>query len=359
MDLKKILAGKKDVFGLDIGSSYIKAVQLQLTETGYKVIAANRVEIAFDSSSKRAETAKLIKTINNCVKSARIKTKYAVCGVCGPSVASRPFNFTSLQNQDIDNAVLREVEQVCPFDYGKFIVDYQLIDNNDGNPEKAADSEQNNNTQGVLVAATNDLIARKNKLARAAYFNCVLMDVDGLALLNCFLQCEENKEGQTTAILDVGSKFTNLSILNKNGPPFVRDVAHAGDEIISKIADEHKLSPQELQEVLSGTQDKKQNIGKFTDSLPQACTKLISDIMETLRYHMAQEGSGVDNIFVCGGFAQTEGFIELLDYRLPSKVVLWNPFKKMRYDSQTSGFEIIEKHGPSLALAAGLAMRTI
>ena len=64
-------------------------------------------------------------------------------------------------------------------------------------------------------------------------------------------------------------------------------------------------------------------------------------------------------VLVSGSFALAAGLVELLDEQLPGKTVLWNPFKRIRYDIDTTGFEIIQKYGPALTVATGLAMRTL
>jgi Tfp pilus assembly PilM family ATPase len=82
--------------------------------------------------------------------------------------------------------------------------------------------------------------------------------------------------------------------------------------------------------------------------------------METLRYYAAQpESNFVEKIFVCGGFAAVKGFVELLDKRLPAKVVLWNPFEKISCVGGRSCEKTLKEDGPAMAVAAGLAMRSI
>jgi Tfp pilus assembly PilM family ATPase len=79
-----------------------------------------------------------------------------------------------------------------------------------------------------------------------------------------------------------------------------------------------------------------------------------------LRYYTAQEKSAqVEQIFVCGGFALVNGFVQTLDSRLDAKVLLWNPFDKMKCDAGNDCSEMLQKTGPALAVAAGLAMRSI
>jgi type IV pilus assembly protein PilM len=357
LNFKRLFSGNRDVFGLDVGLSYVKAVQLRQDENGYSVIAAGRTEVMGDGADDRAKINNLVTAIRKCVKSARIKTKHAVCGICGPSVALRPFKLPVMETKEIEEAVLSEAEQVCPFERGQFIVDYQLFHNARGKLQESANSQQNNKIQGVFAAAATNMIGYKNQLVKAASLNCVLMDVDGLALLNCFLECEKPERSETIAILGVGEAFTNLVISGSNGTPFVRDIPHAADEIINHVAGEHNLSGQAARDILCGSPDK--DIGEFKGSLERSSAKLIADIAQTLRYYTVEEGQGVAKIFVCGGFAGTNGFIELLNNQLPLEVVLWNPFNKMRYGGAAHGIEMLKEQGFALALAAGLAMRTI
>jgi type IV pilus assembly protein PilM len=321
------------------------------------VIAAGRTKVIQDSADEQAEISNIVTAIRKCVKSAQIKTKHAVCGICGPNVALRRFEFPAMETEEIEQAILSEAGQVCPFEQGQFTLDYQLFHNAGGNLQATSNSQQNDKIQGVLAAATMGMIGYRSQLVRAASLNCVLMDVDGLALLNCFLACEKAEHTDTIAMLGVGETFANLAILGNDGIPFVRDIPHAADEIINRVADEHNLSTQAARDILCGLGDK--DIGKFRDSLKTASAKLIADIVQTLRYYTAEEGRAIDKIFVCGGFACTNGFIELLNNQLPLEVVLWNPLDKMRYDDAVQGIETLKKHGSSLALASGLAMRTI
>ena len=90
-----------------------------------------------------------------------------------------------------------------------------------------------------------------------------------------------------------------------------------------------------------------------------ACNKLITDVTETLRYYAVRNKSEtIEKIYVCGGFALIDGFMDLLKTQFPA-AVLWNPFEKISYDVSAPYAEIIRKKGPVMAVAAGLAMRAV
>jgi len=341
---------KDTILGLDIGSSAVKVVALQKGDAGYSVIAVGKCEIAASQNDYDQHRINIVKAIRECYEQVRIKTKMAVCGVSGPEVAVRDFEFAPLSAEDIEAAVLLEASQVCPFNAADSAVGYHIIPNGD------------DKTRGVLVAATNNLVTSKVRLAKEARLNCVLMDVDGLALLNCFNGLtnghEKPEAEQTVAILNVGGTHTTLAIMDNDGWPFIRDMTYAGNDIVAHIVAMSNMSTETVKGILSG--DSASDEAELNDSLEKACHKLIADVGETLRYYTAQSASAnVEKLFVCGGFALTGGFVELLNRRLGVEVVLWNPFDKIRHNANRQYEDIYAQNGPAMAVAAGLAMRTI
>jgi type IV pilus assembly protein PilM len=265
-------------------------------------------------------------------------------------VAVRDFEFPPLSDEEIEAAVLLEAAQVCPFNAADSAVGYQVIPNG------------HEKTRGVLVAATNPLVQSKMQLARKAGLKCVLIDVDGLALLNCYNGLarghENHPAGQTVAILNVGASRTTLAVMDRNGWPFIRDMTYAGDDIVAQIAAQKGQTTEDVRSILSG--DSAPEEPNIREGLEKACLRLITDVGETLRYYVAQSKSPtVDKLLVCGGFALTRGFVELLNSRLGTQAVLWNPFETVRCGQNRQCQEILATTGPAFAVAAGLAMRSI
>ena len=351
LNLKRSIHLVKDaILGLDIGSSAVKIVALKKDDEGYSVTAIGMREIAASEDDYNQHRINTIKAIRECFEQAKIKTNMAVCGVSGSEVAVRDFVFPPLSKEDIEAAVLLEASQVCPFDASDSAVGYHLIPNGD------------DKTRGVLVAAMNTLITSKVQLAKEARLNCVLMDVDGLALLNCFNGLanghEKTETNQTVAILNVGGTHTTLAIMDNDGWPFIRDMAYAGNDIVAQIAAGNDTSKETVSGILFGASVA--NDAGLSDSLEKACHKLIADVGETLRYYTAQSSSSnVEKLFVCGGFALAGGFVELLNRRLGVEAVLWNPFDNICHNANRQYEDIYAKTGPAMAVAAGLAMRSI
>lgn len=343
---------RTEVIGVDIGSFAVKIVQLRKTHSGWLVSAAGVVDITEGGkeSTSRSE-ANSLRAIHNCLRLTGVKTKLAICGIGGPEVAVRNFEFPAVPPEEAERAILLEAKQVCPFNTDDIAFDYRLI------------PESNGKTKGYLVVANNKLVKGKTRLVKKAHLNCALMDVDGLALLNCFNELEKPRDGHGTAILNIGSRHTTLAIEGSNGWPFVRDLNYAGDSIIRTVAAENNVSPESVKTMLSS--DSKEVKADIHQSLEKACSRLITDINKTVRYYGARgRSSDIRKILVCGGFALFRELIRLLDSQLPMEVKLWNPFEKMRCHAGRNHRAallkgIVRKNGPAMAVAAGLAMRSI
>jgi type IV pilus assembly protein PilM len=339
--------GQNEVLGLDIGSSSVKIIQLRTNGENRTVSKAGIIDICSSAEDSNHNEAETVKAIRNCFRTSGARTRLAVCSVCGSEVAVRDFSFPDLLPDEVASAVMLEASQVCPFNVDDGAVDYQVID------------KDSNQLTGVLVAATNKLVRTKTHLASSASLKNVLMDVDGLALLNCLEQCEDPDIVKTTAVLNVGNNYTTLAVVGRDSVPFVRDMTFAGNDIINRLAELNDVSPDQIRHLLSEEEGSSEAGFDIQSSLASACEKIITDVTSTLRYYTAQgKTEFIEKVLVCGGFALVKGFVELLDNHLPAKVELWNPFDRIQCDDAGCK-DILKEKGPAMAVAAGLAMRGI
>ena len=341
----------KGVVGLDIGSSSVKMVKLSKDGDEYVVNAAARSDIDAAGGSDKHKRSATIAAIKDCLKAGDVSDDYVVCGLCGSEVVVRPFSFPNLPAEQIAQAVKFEAEQVCPFDTKNITVDYQIVESKTG--------QEGGKIDGILVAAAPSAIEKKTQLAASAFAKCALMDADDLAVLNCFSHCEKDFDSKSVAVIDIGSKFTNVVILGSDGLPFIRDLPYAADDIIASLVEQDDKPDGPARDIDSVKKD------LYSSQVPEskleeACEGLIAGINKTLRYYSIKDASEtVTQIYICGGFSTVPGLVELLGRYLFAEVILWNPFTKMRSREGTGHEDLLEKDGPSMALAAGLAMRTI
>ena len=167
------------------------------------------------------------------------------------------------------------------------------------------------------------------------------------------------------AVLNLGDSCVSIAIADPGGRPFVRDIGTsvAGDARPSLAAG--RGAPHGSFSIGDGW-------SAHSNHQPATNDSLVEDVTTTLRYYAAQEGSArVDRLLVCGGSAAAEESVELLRTRLNIEVEPWNPptdggfrmedrgLKETNDDSPPSAICNLQRYGPSLAVATGLAMRSV
>ena len=180
---------KKPVVGLDIGSTSVKMVSMSANGDGRHVTAATMSAIDSAQDENSPSQKSVIAAIEECLRSSRggiSRNSNFVFGLSGPKVKVSSFNFASLTLEEVANAVMLEAAQICPFDIRSSIVDYQLIETDKSDSDGPRKKRKvYPSTTGVLAVAAKEVISEKQRLAEEGLLKCVLMDSDGLALLNC------------------------------------------------------------------------------------------------------------------------------------------------------------------------------
>lgn len=334
-----------ETFGLDIGSQTVKAVKMDANnDGGFKAVNIGLKDLRSVKSSGD-HTRDTIRAIQDCLSQASIGSEHAVCGVNGPEVAVRSFTFPKMPLEEIGQAVVLEAEQVCPFEIKQSIVDYNLTDSDDGK------------VHGVLVAATADTITKKSLLAKKANLKPVLMDAESLAIINCFDGCKKENLPATYGILNFGSSEASLIITHSNRAPFVRALQYSGNDIIKWFCDSNGMKSSDAYDLVFGNVQP-DDPAQFQSDITMACSNVVNDIAETLRFYSSDRNKNVEKIFLCGGFSCSENIVNILANNILCDVELWNPFESIELGKNIDD-ESVKKYGPSFAVAAGLAMRKV
>jgi type IV pilus assembly protein PilM len=380
---------RKNLVGLDIDASTVRMVQLRKGGGEYvaKAAVTNIAPWVGDPQLRRIHT---VKAILQGLSHAGITTKYAVCGLRGPEVVVRDFEFPAMTPEEIAGAVELEVSQICPFLAEESTFDFQVTANND------------KRTTGFWVAATNELIENTRQLVSEAGLHCALVDVAGLALLNLLQNCGGHKPeiddrdqspnpGQAVpsdpsrsesppkstvpvAVLNLGDSCVTIAIGDPAGRPFVRDIGSG-----AVLDDRPSLAASRL--ATHGSFSAEDGWAARGNHRPVTNDSLVEDVTTTLRYYATQNGSAqIDRLLVCGESAAAEESAELLRMRLNLEVEPWNPLTDGRFRMDPCGLENTDDanppsailsprtsirgqdpqwYGPSLAVAAGLALRSI
>ncbi len=343
------------LLGLDIGTTAVKAARIG--RKGEQVTVTGLAQAAIDQPGHEGlPSDKTALAIWRCLHMLREPGGAVVCGLSGPDVAVRTFDFPALPRKQLASAIELEAAQVCPFNLEESTVAHQVLAGPTGRGSRAGPPER---TTGILVVAKNTVIAQRRELCERGRTYCMMVDVDGLALLNCLEACNARKPGEKALILNLGGSYTNLAILAEDGLPFVRDIAYGGAAIVSHICQGTGQPREVVVGWLEKTDEERFALPELQPSLKEACATLAERVIETVRYYGTRgSGPSVDRVFLCGGLARVDTIIEIMAGLLGGTVELWDPLSLLPVARAVRKSELAEQ-GPAFAVALGLAMRSL
>jgi type IV pilus assembly protein PilM len=337
--------------GLDVGSTFVKVAVIGRRSGAPVIEAAAQAPIRAAADAAEAER-NAVDAILECLRAAAPDAPHVICGLRGPEVAVRHFSFPPMPPEEVAKAVVLEAGLVCPFPIERSAVDYAVIA--PGGPRAGdaggAGGAGDNRVKGIIAAATNDVVAARERLIERAGRRCVLMDVEGLALLNCLEACGHAGPGSAAAIVNVGATSATVVTRNEDAVPCIRDLPHGGDELVRATAARSGLPAEAIGDHLFGRQGA---AAAIAGAFGEASQKLVDDIGESVRCSFVQRRALVDRIYVCGGFARACGFLDVLRAGLGHDVAVLDPFAVLGgATAQGAGW------GSAFAVAVGLAVRS-
>ena len=343
------------LIGLDIGTTSVKAARIRRQGDRVTVTGVARAVIEPAGQSSASPDEKVAMAVWRCLRMLRGRGG-VVCSLAGPEVAVHTFEFPMLPRHQLASAVELEAAQVCPFEVSEGAVAYHVLQGSPAGRGKPADGQR---IRGFFAAARNKIIQHRKALCERGDATCVVMDVDGLALLNCLEACRPRKSGEAAMVLNVGYTYTNVAIVSDDGLPFVRDISYASDHILTRISQMIEAPRQAVAAAMEGGVQSEIPHAKLGPAVRQACAALADRVAETLRYHGTRKsGPAVDRVYLCGGFTQSGAVAKALISLLPAKTELWDPLAILPCTRSVRKSPAVE-HGPAFAVAVGLAMRTL
>lgn len=344
--LKRLEMNAVEWAGLDIGSSSVKLVKGVWRNRRFTATGACQFELPPHQDHPAApEDTLVIQAIRQCLNTADLKTPYLVCAQSGPEVVTRPFRFPLIPSEALSKAVELEAQQMSPFEADQSIVAFQTIrSSSDGH-------------QGFLVVAMRDAVERVTRQVHSAAGKVMLMDVEGLAAMNCLCHCIRQDSHPCRTLVHLGHRFITVIILGADGIPFIRDLTYAGSHIMASIRQQTGLPEETIRKSLFGQTDSIQL--EIATALQKAAARCLNDLSDTLRYYLTQNPDcQVKKLYLSGGWAMSPLFTELLAGTLSVETEVFNPFRVLNIQAPPAQEALMKLAGPALTVATGLAMRT-
>ena len=123
------LGKRQATFGLDIGASAVKVVELAETRGGFSLEAFARVPLPRDviADGTVREPGIVAEAVKEAVDKAGIKGKAAVISVSGREAITKRVPLPKVGAKELADAIILEAEHHIPFAVDDVFLDYQVV----------------------------------------------------------------------------------------------------------------------------------------------------------------------------------------------------------------------------------------
>jgi type IV pilus assembly protein PilM len=336
---------RQAVVGLDIGSSFVKAVELRSSGNDYELVGFGMAPVPAGAleGGEVKQPAALQATVRQALDQGRIQATDAAIGMSGGSVIAKRVTLPKMSEAELSESIRWEAEQHIPFDIEDVELDFQVL---------RQDGPQ---LEVMLVAVKKGKVQSYVDAVAEAGLNVAIVDVDVFALET---QYEYNFQGDkdVVALVNIGHETTNTNILQGGVNVYARDVFVGGKQYSATIAQRFDLSPTDADALVRGKEGSV-SWAEIEPVLDLVSQELGQEIQRTLDYFgTTAEHERIQRIFLSGGCALIPGLQEFLSSQWGIEVSPSDPFKRIKLASGLNA-DVVQKLAPLATVATGLAMR--
>jgi len=385
---------KQSVIGLDLGSYAIKAVQVEPTRTGWRLLQIAQCPTPADAirDGVIVQPQEVAEAIKRLLRENAFRASAAITAIAGASVIVRQVTLPKMTEAMLRKTIRYEASKYVSTSIEDSYVGFEILGDMEHVP---AEGEQEENTekqmQVLLVVAPREMVDAQIRTMELAGLEALAIEVEAFALYRALFEINKvaiaKLEGHPAAIIDIGASYTNLYIASGDGFFLTRNIPIAGDaftqttqnvlrcswaeaERFKRTVDFRQLlkrrstrsrasagDEESAQEHVSNEQEE-----AVLRALQAQTDELLREVRRSLHYYQSQfpEGSPqgqVTSLVITGGSSQLGGFAEYASARLGLEVEPGDPFNNPDFDTAHISAEALQMFTPVLGIAVGLAVR--
>lgn len=339
--------GSDEFFGLDIGTTAVRLVQLSpgnppraLVKYAYVPVAGN-----LSLSDSKADQQKLAQTINQLVKQANVSTKNVAVGIPSSRVFTTVADVDRLPANELAKAISYQADSLIPTPLAESKIDWALI----------GDSPVDKTKQEILLSSVpNKFVEERLDMLESIGLNVIAFESDNLAMARALA-------GNSTAaelLLDVGRRSTDLVVVSGGAPHLTRSIPTGVEAVVRSAAQNLNIDEKQAEQfVFKFGLSKDKLEGQVNQAISSTVDLLTGEIEKSIKFFQTRyTGAKIERIVVTGGASVIPEFPLHVANKFGLNVEIGNSWQGVSYakDRQNELLAISNQ----FCVAVGLAERT-
>lgn len=341
-----ILSIGSDFFGLDIGTSAVRVVQMK-GGRAKTLIRYGAVEIdpKISRSDAPSDQQKLAEAIKQVVSQSGISTSSVAVGLPSQKVFSTVVDVDRLSPSELEKTIRFQADSLIPTPLSDSKIDWALL----GDSPKEA-----NKVELLLSSVSNNFVEARLDLLEGIGLNVIAFEPDSLAITRSLLA---SNSVEPTLILDMGDLATDLVIAVNNMPRLIRSISFGTEEVVKAAMHSLGIDQKQAQQfVFKFGLSKDKLEGQIYNAIHPTIDVLLVEIEKSIKFYTTRyPNNPIIRILVTGGASTLPEFPLILANKFGVSVEIGSAWRNVSFpaDRQNELLAVSNK----FAVAAGLAER--
>lgn len=337
-----------DFFGLDIGATAVRLVQLH--GTGSSKALAKYAYVPLDAklalSDSKADQEKLAQVVAQLVVQAKLTTRNVAVGIPSNRVFTTVADIDRLAPHELDQAIRYQADSLIPTPLEESKIDWALL----------GDSPTNKTKQEILLSSVpNAFIETRLDMLEGIGLNVVAFEPDNLAMARALIAPDSTGP---QLVIDVGRLATDLVIVQGGAPRLTRSIPTGVEAIIRSATQNLNIDEKQAEQfVFKFGLSKEKLEGQVYQAISSTIDLLTTEIEKSIKFFQARyAGVKLEKLIVTGGASVIPEFPLYMANKFNVNVEIGNAWRGVSYspDRQNELSAISNQ----FAVAVGLAERT-
>lgn len=345
--MSSILSTKTDFFGLDIGTTAVRLVQLHNAGGQQALVkyAYVPLESTLSLSEAQSDIQKLAQTIKQLVDQARISTRDVAVGIPSSRVFTTVADVERLPAGELAKSIRYQADSLIPTPLAESKMDWALI--GDSPADKAKQ-------EILLTSVANKFVEDRLDMLEGIGLNVVAFEPDNLAMARALALPEASAQ----LLLDVGRRSTDLVVVMNGVPHLTRSIPTGVEAIVRAAIQNLSIDDKQAEQfVFKFGLSKDKLEGQVFHAISGTIDLLTSEVEKSIKFFQTRYNtSKIEKIIVTGGASIIPEFPLYLANKFNLNVEIGNAWRGVSFsrDRQNELLAISNQFG----VAVGLAERT-
>jgi type IV pilus assembly protein PilM len=342
-----ILSGVNDFFGLDIGTTAIRLVQL--SGSGQAKVLSKYAYAPIDSkiamSDSKADQQKLVQAVKELVTQAKLTTKNVAVGIPSQRVFTTIADFERLTPTELGKTIRLQADALIPTPLSESKIDWALLGDSPADKTKV---------EVLLSSVPNEFVEARLDLLESIGLNVIAFEPDNLALTRSMLAPDT---ASPHMVLDIGSKSTDLVVTMNGTPRLTRSIPTGSEAIIRAAMQNLNIDDKQAEQfVFKFGLSKDKLEGQIYQAIIGTVDILTTEIDKSIKFFSSRyAGVKLDRVVVTGGASALPEFPLYIANKFAVNVEIGNAWRNVTFpNSRQNELLAVSNH---FGVAAGLAER--